>query len=360
MNKLVKVTLAISSLSLALSACGTQQLPPAALYGPQMNPMMQRGAYGAPALNAMGRQPMQGQNFQRFSAASADWHAQLPPELQQYYAPAQGKTGRDLLLALNQITQRGHSQPDYHSSKSFLYAQADNQRMGNQTGIIGIYDIVFIPGSGGNGNIYKEQGDQNRDGQAGDFINAEHIWPQSFFNKQMPMVADAHHIYPSLAVPNAMRSNHPIGMTTGVIVYQNSAGARLGVTDRTGRHNPEDIRRWYNLPYNQQPHDIMKRDLVPVFEPQDASKGNVARAMMYFFMRYSQESIFNSSTYNKQIFWDPHVRTYMQWAQLDPPDAQEQRRHGLIAQNQGNRNPFVDIPNLPQLLGEQTLLQGVR
>ena len=48
----------------------------------------------------------------------------------------------------------------------------------------------------------------------------------------------------------------------------------------------------------------------------------------------------------------------MAWAAQDPVDPQEAKRHNQVAQKQGNRNPFVDIPNLAQLIGEDTFVNG--
>lgn len=310
-----------------------------------------------PAFNT-GYRPMPASNNQLYGqSAGTDWFQGLSPELQQYYAPARGKTGRDLFLALNQVIQKGQTVSQYGDAKAYLYATADNFSVQQQSGLNGAYSDTFIPGSGGNGNIYREQGDQNRDGTAGDFINAEHSWPQSFFGKNMPMVADMHHIFPTLSKPNAMRSNFPLGMATGVVVYQTSSGSKLGVVDKTGKYNPADIQRWFNLPWEQQPHDIIDRDLAAVFEPSDHQKGNSARAMLYFYLRYYNQNI-RSGAYDEARFWDNNVRSFIQWAQADAVDELETRRHELIAQRQHNRNPFIDIPNLARLIGEDVFLQG--
>ncbi|PKL74765.1 MAG: hypothetical protein CVV27_18820, partial [Candidatus Melainabacteria bacterium HGW-Melainabacteria-1] len=126
---------------------------------------------------------------------------------------------------------------------------------------------------------------------ANDFINAEHTWPQSFFKEQMPMVADMHHIFPTLSKPNGMRSNHPIGMVEGTVVYTTSGGAKLSARDKTGRHNPEQVKVWFNLPYQQQPHDVLRNDFKVTFEPPDRHKGNTARALLYFYLRYHKQNI---------------------------------------------------------------------
>lgn len=287
---------------------------------------------------------------------NTDWFAGLSPQLQQYYAPARGKTGRDLMLALHQIVAQGHWSPSYQESKSFLYSTADNNVFNNKPGLFDCYSWVHIPGTGGNGNIYVEQGDVNADRTPNDFINAEHTWPQSFFKEQMPMVADMHHIFPSLSKPNAMRSNYPIGMVEGTVVYTTNGGAKLSAFDKTGRHRPEEAVQWFNLPWEKQPHDIIKNDYKVTFEPPDRQKGNTARALLYFYLRYYDQNI-RQGAYNEIDFWDSKVPTYIQWAAQDAPDELELKRHQLVAERQRNRNPFVDIPNLAQLIGAEAFIK---
>ena len=301
--------------------------------------------------------PVNAQNttFQRFS--NAQWFDNLPYQQQKYYQSAQGKQGEALFTSLHQIIQKGQRALSYGGARSFMYGNADQVQVGNKTGLIASYSNILIPGSGSNGNRYREAGDMNNDGQSGDFINCEHTWPQSFFGKRSPMVSDMHHLFPTLSKPNGMRNNHPVGMANGVIVYETSGGAKLGVIDKTGRHNPQDIKSWYNMPWNQQPHDIMRRDLQAVFEPPNEQKGNTARAMLYFYLRYYNENI-RQGAFKEDVYWDQQVKTYIQWAKADPVDENERRRHDAVAGQQNNRNPFVDIPDLASIIGEQVLTEA--
>ena len=294
------------------------------------------------------------------TARNGDWFAALRPELQTYYAAARGKTGPALFTALSQIISRNQKSMPYGPAKSHMYAVVDQVTVNNTPGLFDAYSYAFIPGTGGNGNLYKERSDENQDGTAGDFINCEHTWPQSFFKEQAPMVSDIHHMFPTLSKPNGMRSNHPIGIATGVVVYTTDGGragdgSKLGVVDPSGRYSPDQIRQWFNLPYQQQPHDIMRTFQV-TFEPDPKQKGNTARALLYFYLRYHQQNIYQGA-FNRQAFLDSKVSTWMRWAEAeDPVDAQEARRHELVFQQQGNRNPFIDIPNLASLLGQQAFV----
>lgn len=285
-----------------------------------------------------------------------DWFAALRPELQQYYAPARGKTGRELFEVMSQIIAQGQTPVEYPEAKSFLYASADNNVVNNRPGLFDCYSWMFVPGTGGDGGKYKEQGDTNADGTPGDFINAEHTWPQSFFNKVMPMVGDMHHIFPSLSKPNAMRSNYPLGMAEGTIVYTTNGGAKLSALDKTGRHSPAETTKWFNMPWEQQPHQTLDQDYKVTFEPPDRQKGNTARALLYFYLRYHNDNI-RAGAYDEKEFWDSKVPTYLKWVKQDLPDELELKRHEQIAQRQHNRNPFIDIPELGDLIGADTLIQ---
>ncbi|PIQ28344.1 hypothetical protein COW36_04080 [bacterium (Candidatus Blackallbacteria) CG17_big_fil_post_rev_8_21_14_2_50_48_46] len=325
-------------------------------FSPTLSPLANRA--GIPSQVQSFGAPSQ---FQRFSAVprNADWYSGLSPQLQQYYAAARGKTGLDLFKTLSQIIAQNHRAMGYQDAKSYMYAAVDQVAAPLRNapgGVMDHYSNVFVAGQGGNGNIYLENGDENRDGQARDFINCEHTWPQSFFNKVDPMVSDLHHMFPTLSKPNAMRSNYPFGMSTGrQVVYSTSGGSKLAVIDKTGKMSPAEITRIMNLPYEKQPHDVINRNFDIVFEPMNAQKGNTARAMMYFYLRYYNQNI-RAGAFDEKAFWDSKVPMFIEWAEkVDPIDAQEQHRHELAFQKQGNRNPFIDIPNLGSLIGAQVM-----
>lgn len=66
-------------------------------------------------------------------------------------------------------------------------------------------------------------------------------------------------------------------------------------------------------------------------EPNDEIKGDIARAMLY--MREAYELPLPGA-----------LRMYVEWNNIDPPDATEKRRNDLIMKIQGNRNPFINNP----------------
>jgi len=207
--------------------------------------------------------------------------------------------------------------PSYKASKAFMYSSADNSGCSGRSGVVTLYSQVCVPGSGDTGDNYKERGDENGDGVVDSFINAEHIWPQGYFNSALPMVADLHHLAPTFVTPNSRRSNLKFSKVVRA-VYSTLSGSKLG---KEG------------------------------FEPANSAKGNVARAMFYFIVRYSDRNIRQGMNYSE--FWSANVGMLLEWNRQDPPDAAERRRNALIEEFQGNRNPFIDNPELAERIGEQ-------
>lgn len=133
-------------------------------------------------------------------------------------------------------------------------------------------------------------------------MNTEHTWPQSWGADAPPMECDLHHLFPTDSNANAQRSNYPFGVVSSA--SWSEGGSKLG-------NNSSGTR---------------------VFEPRDAHKGNAARAMLYYAMRYG-ESISSSDR-----------ALYRSWSALDPVDAAEIKRSEDIGSYQAHPNPYVVCP----------------
>lgn len=281
-------------------------------------------------------------------SARADWFSQLPANLQAYYADARGKTGQELFDSLHEITGRNYRALGYGEARNFLYSTADNFALNGKTGVVDVYSNLFIQGSGGNGNDYRERGDENKDGTPGDFINAEHTWPQSFFGKAMPMVSDMHHLFPSLSKPNGMRGHHPFGLSSeGQTVYSTISGSKLIV--RSSKRSPIAVTA-----------ELDDKEVTPfsnqdsVFEPGNSQKGNTARALQYFWLRYKDKAV-RGGDFGPDFF-SKRVAQFREWSEkVDPVDERERTREEFVFQKQGNRNPFTDIPNLASIIGDDVM-----
>jgi len=236
-----------------------------------------------------------------------------------YLAQTAGLSGSRLLTALHQITGRSYRAHEYKETSQYMFAVADNIVSHGVRGVVDAYSGIFVPGSSAYGGDYSERGDQDGDGYAErDGMNVEHTWPQSFFDKALPMRSDLHQLLPTFQHPNSMRGHLPFGEVRGRPEYFNNAGAKEGGG---------------------------------VFEPPDVSKGRVARAVLYFYTRYYDRNI-TQGAYNHGFFKD-RLEMFLRWNREHPPTADELRRNGLVEKYQGNRNPFVDDPALADRIGAE-------
>ena len=139
-------------------------------------------------------------------------------------------------------------------------------------------------------------------------INVEHTWPQSKFPKRKSIVqkSDLHHLYPTDSKANSKRGNFPFAEVIKGRSLDNCAASKKGYSSATGGDN---------------------------FMPPEHQKGNVARALFYFSVRYN-------------VAIPDYEEVFLrQWHLLDPVDEFELRRNDLIEKVQGNRNVFIDEPN---------------
>jgi endonuclease G, mitochondrial len=134
--------------------------------------------------------------------------------------------------------------------------------------------------------------------------NCEHVVPQSSFAKKEPMRGDLHHLFTCESRCNSFRNNTP---------YFDFDDARA-VMDECGRS--ESGR----------------------FEPV-AGKGAVARATLYFLLRYP--GLIGDESRELQA---ERLPILLAWHEADPVGEWEHHRNAAIAETQGNRNPLIDNP----------------
>lgn len=150
--------------------------------------------------------------------------------------------------------------------------------------------------------------------------NREHVWPKSlggFGNEGAG--ADLHHVRPDDVTTNAVRGNLKYGNVEGgtdVVGSSLVGGASGGTSGGT------------------------------YFEPHDDVKGDVARICLYVYVRYGGELAKCNSITN--VF--ESVNVLLDWCELDPVDTWEMGRNEVVAAIQGNRNVFIDYPELAFLL----------
>lgn len=87
------------------------------------------------------------------------------------------------------------------------------------------------------------------------------------------------------------------------------------------------------------------------FYPGDEWIGDVARVIMYMYVRYETQCLPNNIAFNSTNISSPVMPDlFLNWNRLDPPSEFEVVRNEVIATHQGNRNPFIDNPYLATLI----------
>jgi len=151
-------------------------------------------------------------------------------------------------------------------------------------------------------------------------INCEHTIPQSFFLEAEPMKSDLHHLYPTYENWNSTRNNHPFAE-----IPDNSTAKWMYLASSQTTIPTSNI-DLYSEYYNSQ------------FEPREDHKGNVARTIFYFYTMYPTQAGAMSKVGD--------INTFYQWHLADPVDAKELERNGQVETYQGDRNPYIDYPDI--------------
>lgn len=145
-------------------------------------------------------------------------------------------------------------------------------------------------------------------------LNTEHIVPQSWFGAVEPMKGDLHHLFVCEPECNISRSNFP---------YEDF-----------GFYNPESP--------NEPIHNYCGIAVGERFEPEHG-KGAAARAMLYFLLRYPK-------AIKKSFRIEMDIPLLVRWHHEFPATLYEKHRNQAIYRIQGNRNPFIDFPDLVETI----------
>lgn len=232
-----------------------------------------------------------------------------------YYDDAVGKSGEDLQKSLSTILNDA-TDVGYNGLWN-LYKTTDRRSDGK---VWDMYSDV---------TNYTFGTDQcGTYGVEGDCYNREHSVPKSWFSEQSPMKSDVWHVYPTDGKINGMRSNNPFGEVGSGASSSKNGFSQWGKCVTPGYSGT-------------------------VFEPNDEYKGDFARTYFYFATRYQNRitnwgSIFVSN-YPHIIDWQ--LNMLLRWHEQDPVSQKElDRNEAVYESRQGNRNPFIDYPELVDLI----------
>ena len=148
--------------------------------------------------------------------------------------------------------------------------------------------------------------------------NREHTFAKSLGSPNLgdfDAGADVHHLRPSDVERNADRGNKKFGVGSG----------------NSGTFGSD----WY---------------------PGDEWKGDIARMMMYMYLRYGDQCLPGNVGVGKPVANDPAmIDLFLDWNAEDPVSQFEDNRNTYLGNvssfyGQGNRNPFIDNPYLATLI----------
>lgn len=189
-----------------------------------------------------------------------------------------------------------HNVVGYKAARNFVTRDYYVRQVANGSYVVNdVYCDITRPASKSGGN---------------NSVNVEHTWPQSRFNRGFAgemQKSDLHHLFPTDPTVNMIRGNHIFGEVDTDEQHLSCKGPRFGL----GTAGSQEV-----------------------FEPPQNHKGNVARALFYFAVRYD----LTIGKYEEEIL--------RKWHLEDPVDELEMDRNNRIYELQHNRNPFIDFPEL--------------
>ncbi|KQT23266.1 endonuclease I [Chryseobacterium sp. Leaf405] len=278
--------------------------------------------------------------------------AQIPAG---YYDGTTGLTGYALKSKLHDII----------AAKNINWNYGDLQNLFNQTDLDRYYDhdttnttiLLDIYSEKPDGPDSYEYTSSQMIGSAGAEglgWNREHMIPQSTFStsssiSDYPMYSDLNFLIPADARINQLRNNYPYGIGGNTNFYNFTNTSRM-----SNAAIP-------NYPYTGR-----------VYEPINEFKGDIARTLLYFVVRYegklgsfntaySTSSTITSAT--DQCPFDgteeravdlPYIEMLKQWSTSDPVSQREIDRNNAVYSIQKNRNPFIDHPEWINMIWSET------
>lgn len=247
---------------------------------------------------------------------SAGMKAQAPSG---YYDSLEGKSGDALKTAIKTIAKKGHHAISYGDNTWDAFRSTDVRTVNGKECWWDMYS---------NNNVAVSSGHSG--------MNIEHSVANSWWGgTKNDAYKDIVHLNPSNADANSRKANYPLGEIKGASTWDN------GIT-------------FIGAPESGQGGGCTR-----VYEPHDMYKGDFARVFMYMFVVYDDitwKEASSSSTDGKGRMYNysggkatlqPWAYNLMlSWSANDPVSEKEINRNNGIYKEQGNRNPFIDLPDL--------------
>jgi len=160
-----------------------------------------------------------------------------------------------------------------------------------------------------------------------DGLNIEHSVANSWWDHDKNAAyKDLFHLNPSNIEANSRKSNYPLGE---ISTQTWTNGVTTIGKPKSGQGGGNGL----------------------VYEPADQYKGDFARVFFYMFTVYDDINWQDKTSWmyskSSELTLKPWAyELLLRWAQQDPPDEKEINRNNAVYNIQGNRNPFIDLPDL--------------
>lgn len=212
-------------------------------------------------------------------------------DLQPQYKRLKYLCGEDFKIMLNKLVRANHKKTGYREARDYMFSELDNVN----GEVCGVYTQECIyTDSIPNGTV----------------MNCEHTWPKSKGARDGMGLYDLHHLFPTKSDINSTRSSYSF--------------CEIATTEK-GRHGSFLGKSTSN-------------SRLRCFEPRDDHKGDVARAMFYFSIRYDMRIDFGEESFLRK------------WHSEDQVTKTERLRDINIQKFQGNQNPFIVHPEIVQFV----------
>ncbi|MBQ8099916.1 MAG: endonuclease [Paludibacteraceae bacterium] len=234
-----------------------------------------------------------------------------------HYAELDGKKGTSLFAAASACAGKGYSSLGYDGLYK-AYEKTDNK----DGKVWDMYSNCTF-GFSDYGTYKKEC----------DHYNREHSVPQSWWGKGTSnQGCDIFHVIPTDGYVNNWRGNDPYGEVS-TAKKTSTNGCKSGPSGFSGYTGN-------------------------VFEPTDEYKGDIARGIMGAMVKWQGkwtqgqgDAVFTGNYTDAKLgFTQYAIDLFMKWHRQDPVSRKELDRNDGIEATQGNRNPFIDYPELAEYL----------
>ena len=211
------------------------------------------------------------------------------------YSTLSAKAASSIKSSLKTLMTNTHStKTTYNNLKT--YTKYSDAYAGSSSKIVDFYSSETYSGTWDSGSTW----------------NREHVWCQSLGTFTTSNCgSDLHHLRPTDPKLNSTRNNLPFGEVSG--------------SYKTATSNSGKVGGYYNS---------------TCFEPLDAVKGDVARILLYCYVRWGESNLSDLIS----------TTDLLNWMKQDPVDTYEMGRNDVVQGIQGNRNVFIDYPEYAWLI----------